>query len=177
MRLFPKLIAFITLLLGACHSNGKLQPIPADKTTLLIAAREIIQNSGKCAFITLDKNGHPQARTMDAFEPDADFTIWMATNPKSRKVDQIKSDPRVTIYYSDKNENGYVSIYGMAEIINDQQEKDKRWKDEWRDFYANRTDGYLLIKITPIRLEVINYSRDINGNSETWQPATVYFTE
>jgi general stress protein 26 len=92
-------------------------------------------------------------------------------------VSQIRNNPNVTLYYTDKNENGYVSIYGTAELVNDQQEKDNRWKEEWKDFYPNRTDGYLLIKVVPTRLEVINYSRGINGNPETWQPAVVYFND
>lgn len=113
---------------------------------------------------------------MDAFEPEENFTVWLATNPNSRKVDQIKSNPHVTLYYSDKNENGYVSIYGMAELINDQTEKDNRWKEEWKNFYPDRQKNYLLIKVTPTRLEVINYNKGINGDSVTWQPAVVNFT-
>jgi len=163
-------------LLGGCQSHEKSQPDSHDRATLLTAARGVIQNSGKCAFITLDKNGHPQVRTMDAFEPEENFTVWLATNPNSRKVDQIKSDPHVTLYYSDKNENGYVSIYGMAELINDQTEKDNRWKEEWKNFYPDRQKNYLLIKVTPTRLEVINYNKGINGDSVTWQPAVVNFT-
>lgn len=92
-------------------------------------------------------------------------------------MSQLKNNPNVTLYYADKNDNGYVSIYGTAELVNDQQEKNKRWKAEWKDFYPNQTDAYLLIKVIPTRLEVINYSLGINGNMDTWQPAQVYFNE
>ncbi|MBP9927235.1 MAG: pyridoxamine 5'-phosphate oxidase family protein [Cyclobacteriaceae bacterium] len=176
MRLFFTVCLWISFLLGGCQSHEKPQTDSKDRAVILTAAREVIQNSGKCAFITLDKKGHPQVRTMDAFEPEADFTVWMATNPNSRKVDQIKSNPHVTLYYSDKNENGYVSIYGMAELVNDQTEKDNRWKEEWKNFYPDRQENYLLIKVTPTRLEVINYNKGINGDSVTWQPAVINFT-
>jgi len=176
MRLFFTVCLWISFLLGGCQSHEKPQTDSKDRAVILTAAREVIQNSGKCAFITLDKKGHPQVRTMDAFEPEADFTVWMATNPNSRKVDQIKSNPHVTLYYSDKNENGYVSIYGMAELVNDQTEKDNRWKEEWKNFYPDRQENYLLIKVTPTRLEVINYNKGIHGDSVTWQPAVINFT-
>ncbi len=114
---------------------------------------------------------------MDPFFPEKDFTVWLATHPNTRKVSQIKNNPNVTLYYFDKNDNGYVTIHGKAELVYDQKEKDKRWKNEWKNFYANRTDGYLLIKVTPDYLELINYNRGISGDSKTWQPAMVRFRD
>lgn len=177
MKLLNLALFCLLILSTRCQPNSESQSVNNDRAQILDAAREIIQASGKCALITLDEKGLPQVRTMDPFEPESDFTIWLATNPKSRKVGQLKNNPNVTLYYADKNDNGYVSIYGTAELVNDQQEKDKRWKGEWEDFYSNRTDGYLLIKVIPTRLEVINYSRGINGSPDTWQPAQVYFNE
>lgn len=152
---------------------------PGDTTRqfLLKAAREIIESAGNVALITQDAKGTPQIRTMDPFSPEKDFTVWLATNPSSRKVTQIKNNPLVTLYYSDKNDQGYVVIHGTAELVDDQREKDLRWKNEWKDFYTDRTDDYLLIKISPLYLEVINYSRGLSGDPKTWQPAMVRFRE
>jgi general stress protein 26 len=131
--------------------------------------------SGNCALITLDNKGIPQVRTMDPFEPELDFTVWLATNPNSRKAQQIKRNPKATLYYVDNDENGYVALHGTAVLVDDQKEKDKRWKEEWKAFYANRTDQYLLIKVIPDYLEVINYKRGISGDPKTWQPVRVDF--
>lgn len=175
--MFNHLFFLVLIFLIGCKQNSQTKTEKFSKEQTTLAAMEIIKGSGKCALITLDGKGLPQVRTMDPFEPENDFTVWLATNPKSRKVGQLKNNPNVTLYYADKNDNGYVSIYGTAELVNDQQEKDKRWKEEWKDFYQNRTDGYLLIKVIPTRLEVINYSRGINGNPDTWQPAQIYFND
>ncbi len=171
------LLYFLVLLSVGCKPESKSQPETGNREQILLATKEIIEASGTCALITLDENNLPQVRTMDPFLPESDYTIWLATNPTSRKASQIRNNPNVTLYYTDKNDNGYVSIYGIAELVNDQQEKDKRWKEEWKDFYPNRTDSYLLIKVVPTHLEVINYSRGINGNPKTWQPAVVYFNQ
>jgi general stress protein 26 len=146
-----------------------------DRAKILQAANEIMLSVGMCALITLDEQGIPQVRTMDPFAPEKDFTVWLATNPKSRKVDQIKNNPNVTLYYADKNNQGYVTLHGTAELVNNQQEKDKRWKEEWKDFYGNRTDQYLLIKVTPQYLEVIHYSQGLAGDPATWQPVRITF--
>ena len=142
---------------------------------LLHAARDIMESAATCALITLDSTGLPSVRVMDLFIPESDFTIWLGTNPKSRKVNQIKNNPKVTLYYLDKNSSGYVVIHGNAHLINDQSEKDKRWKTEWDAFYSNRTDDYQLIKISPIRIEVISYTHDIIGDPITWEVPAVIF--
>jgi len=142
---------------------------------LMNAAREIMASAGTCALITLDQQGRSRVRVMDPFLPESDFTVWFGTNPKSRKVDQIKKDPRVTLYYFDKSASGYVMIHGIAQIVNDPMEKEKRWKAEWEAFYPNKPDGYLLIKVSPEWMEVISYAHGIVGDPLTWEPPVVLF--
>jgi len=56
----------------------------------------------------------------------------------------------------DPNSMGYATLLGRAALVSDPAEKAKRWKDDWAKLYKdrNRGDDYLLIKVTPIRLEV-----------------------
>ena len=143
--------------------------------TLIKAAKEIMTSTGTCALITQDKQGVSNVRTMDPFPPEKDFTIWFGTNPKSRKVKQIKNNNKVTLYYRDKDESGYVTIYGKAELINDQKLKNKFWKDTWKSFYPNKKESYLLLKVTPIRIEIVSPPRNIIGSAETWEPPTLLF--
>ena len=142
---------------------------------LLNAARDIMESAGTCALVTLDANGLPSVRVMDPFLPESDFTVWFGTNPKSRKVNHIKNNPKVTLYYLDKNSSGYAVIQGTAVLINDQSEKDKRWKTEWDAFYPNKSEDYQLIKVSPVRLEVISYTHNIIGDPNTWEVPFVTF--
>ncbi len=167
-----KSILTLLLVLGA---SPLLYSQDTAQQKILKVAREMMNNSGTCALVTLDENGNPRVRTMDPFLPEADFTVWLATNPKSRKVKELTKNSSVALHYTDQNENGYVTLYGKAFLVNDQTEKDKRWKTEWINFYGNRTTEYLLIKVIPQRLEVINYKHGIPGDSITWKPAVVIF--
>lgn len=171
MRFAGFLVMTLLGLTQLCWGQSK----DSTRYVYLNAAREIMLASGKCALITLDKKGIPQVRTMDPFEPEGDFTVWLATNPKSRKVLQIKRKATVTLYYADKADGGYVAFHGTAMLVDDQTEKDKRWKEAWSAFYTNRSDQYVLIKVTPRYLEVINYKWGISGDSKTWQPVRVDF--
>ena len=142
---------------------------------LIAAAKEIMNSEGSCALISIDDEGIPRVRAMDPFAPEEDLTVWFGTNSRSRKVDQIKKDPRVTLYYLDKDASGYVIIQGVARLVNDPKEKDKRWKVEWEDFYSDKTKDYLLIEVTPIWMEVLSPPRGISSDPVTWQPPIVNF--
>ena len=53
-------------------------------------AQLIINESKTCVFTTIDKVGSPSSRIMDPFVPKNDFIVYLVTNPKSRKVTEIK---------------------------------------------------------------------------------------
>jgi general stress protein 26 len=128
-----------------------------------------------CSLITLDNSGQPRARVMDAFAPDENLVVWLATSRKSRKVEQIGNDPRVTLYYFDSNTMSYVTLLGTAELVDDPLEKAQRWKDGWEAFYPGEREDYLLIRVVPRQLEVISFAHGIAGDPETWTPLSVEF--
>lgn len=142
---------------------------------LIAAAKEIMNSEGSCALITIDDEGVPRVRAMDPFAPEEDLTVWFGTNSRSRKVEQIKKDPRVSLYYLDKDASGYVIVQGVARLVNDPKEKEKRWKAEWEAFYPDKTKDYLLIEVTPIWMEVLSPPRGISADPVTWQPPVVNF--
>ncbi len=147
-----------------------------DREQMISAAREIMKAAHICALITLDENGQPQARAMDPFAPEDDMVVWLGTNPKTRKVRHIRNDPRVTLFYFDPEGGSYVSLVGTARLVNDKNEKARRWKEEWNSFYTNREDNYLLIAVTPERLELVSIAHGIDGDSETWTTPSLTFT-
>jgi general stress protein 26 len=64
---------------------------------------------------------------------------------------------------------------GTAELVRDSLAIKEQWKPEWDQFYKNRNTDCVLIKVKPVRVEVINYKAGITGDSVTWQPAVVTF--
>jgi general stress protein 26 len=164
----------VLAMLGTAAPGSSAQE-PSSRDTLLAAAREIVEAARYCGFITFDGSGNARIRTMDPFRPDDDWSIWMGTNRASRKVRDIEGDPRVTLYYFSSDRAGYVAVYGTARLVDDPVLKASRWKEEWEAFYPDRQGQYLLIEVTPDRLEVIDYSRAIGGDPESWEPPSVDF--
>ena len=103
------------------------------------------------------------------------MTIWFATNPRSRKVQEIQTDARVTLLYFDATTKSYVALKGKATLVRDAVEKAKRWKDDWNGMYKdrNRGDDYLLVKVVPDTLEVTSVALQMNNDPATWKPVTL----
>ena len=171
-------LALIVFSGASILSSGQAQerrPQPPGRARMITVAREIMAAARYCALITLDSAGNAHARTLDPFPPDEHMVVWLGTNPRSRKVAEIRRNRRVTLYYFDRDGQSYVTIYGTARLVNDRGEKAKRWKDEWKTFYTDRARDYLLIAVTPEKLEVVSNSNGIVGDAKTWTPPSIRF--
>lgn len=140
---------------------------------LIETANEIIESSYYCTLVTIDKEGQPKVRVMEPFKPDDSYEIWLATNPKSRKVQEIKINSKSTVNYFDKTELSYVSLMGNAFIVNDETIKSQKWKEGWEQHYKNKKEDYLLIRFVPESLELVSYTKGYTGDKITWAPDQV----
>lgn len=162
--------------LTAPSAAGQARPSPAStREQVVSAARTIIGKARYATFVTLDASGHPQARIVDPFEPEGDLAIWVATNPRSRKVGQVAASSKATLLYFDAASQSYVTVIGNATLVRDAAEKAKRWKEEWAAFYKDRNKGddYVLIRVTPTRLEVVSEALGMRNDPETWRPVVL----
>jgi general stress protein 26 len=155
---------------GAAQEKPKAPPEPAK---VLAAAREIMEAQQYCALITIGENGLPEVRTMNPFTPDKDMVVWMATNTRSRKVEQIKKDPRVTLYYADHTKGtGYVALSGKAVLVDDMKEVLARKRAYWDSAFPG-LKNIVLVKVIPERIDVINYKAGMTGDPVTWRSPSI----
>jgi general stress protein 26 len=174
---FCKLRSFIVFLMFwvavpiSFAQDSKGPKIKSD--SLITAAREIIGLQKYCALVTIDSSGRPSVRTMNPFPPEDDMTIWIATNSRSRKANDIRHNPAVCVYYADHSRaTGYVSVRGKAYLVDDMKEKLKRKRDYWTQAFPD-WKFLVLIKVVPEKIEVINYRRGIIGDRDTWKVPTI----
>jgi general stress protein 26 len=172
-----RLAAAVVLALVPLSSLAQEQPkAPAlDRAALIAAAREVMGAQKYCALVTLAEDGRPDVRTMNPFPPEEDMSVWMATNTRSRKIAQIRRDPRVTLYYANhENAIGYVAVSGRAELTEDEAEIRRRKRDYWDQAFPG-LKNLVLIRVVPERIDVLNYKAGANGNPETWRTPTIEF--
>ncbi|HSR16047.1 MAG TPA: pyridoxamine 5'-phosphate oxidase family protein [Gemmatimonadales bacterium] len=146
------------------------------RDSLLAVARRLMVDARYAALVSVDSTGAPQARTVEPFPPEPDFTVWIGTNPRTRKVGEIRRDARVALYYYDPGAMGYVTVRGRAELVNDPALKRQWWNPGWEGFYPDREKDYLLVRVIPERLEIVSPADGIIGDAVTWRPPAVRLT-
>jgi general stress protein 26 len=150
-------------------------PAQLSRAELIAAAREIMAGQQYCALITQNEQGLSQARTVNPFPPEDDMTVWIATSTLTRKVQQMRRDPRVTLYYANHAQaTGYVAITGKAVLVDDRAEMIKRKRAYWDTAFPG-FKNLVLIKVIPEHLDVLNYSRGAQGDPVTWHAPSVEF--
>ena len=176
-----RVAAFLALLLPLSpllHAQEKPRaatPAPSRESVLRIA-REIMTGARFCTMVTIGELGQPQARVMDPLEPDSKLTVYVATNPLSRKVGEIGKDPRVTLLYFDPARSAYVTLIGRAAEVPNPEKAAHRKKD-WDAFFpADKPDAYTLYRIVPSRVEVVSAKDGLSGDPATWRPEIVDLT-
>ena len=112
---------------------------------------------------------------MAPFTIEKDMKIWFGTFASSRKVKQILGNPSVAVFYYDANSQSYVTINGIARLVNDKDNKDKYWVEGWKVFYPDKVKDYILIEVTPDKLEVCSFRYKLFWD-ESGVPLSVDFT-
>ncbi|MHA2009066.1 MAG: pyridoxamine 5'-phosphate oxidase family protein [Promethearchaeota archaeon] len=126
---------------------------------------ELMETSKAAVLTTIDSEGSPITRAMfnlrnkEQFpefseffkEQENEFIIYISTNTSSSKVDHIKKNPKINVYYHDPEEFKGVMFGGEVDIINDIDKKSKIWLDWWDRYYPEglKDPDYTLLKLNP----------------------------
>lgn len=129
----------------------------------LTITEDIVRAAKYSSLITLGANGYVHARVMQHFAPEADLTLWFGASPNSRKAEDIRRDNRVTAIFREDSSPAYAVLAGHAEIVTDLDLRRSHWFPEWDAFFPGGPEGddYALIKMTPTRIELLNFARDV----------------
>jgi general stress protein 26 len=175
MRPTSVLALHLVLVAPAASVAQVSPPAPPSRAQVVAATRAVMQAARYATFVTIGRDDAPQARVVDPFAPEADLTVWIGTNPRTRKVADISRDPRVTLLFFNAADEEYVTMHGSAMLVTDAAEKSRHWKPEWGDYYKDgpRGDDYALIRVRPTRLEVVSPRHGVLNDPTTWKPVIV----
>jgi general stress protein 26 len=147
----------------------------ADPDRILTAARDIVSAVPWASLATVDAEGWPRVRVMDAAPPDEDFVVRLATNPRSAKVRQIGESPGVALHWVNPAGPSYVTLLGEARLLDSAIAITRFWQESWDPFYPNAPNDVVLIEVRPVRLEVVSVPHGLEGDTVTWAADAVAF--
>jgi general stress protein 26 len=169
------LVLLLSLAMGhPLAAQAKPAKAPS-RSQVMAAARAIMLEARYCTFITIGPNGQPQARVVDAAASDSGFVVWIGTNRVTRKVADIRKDPRVTLMFFNAAGQEYVTVIGKAVVDDDMANKKAHWKPTWGTMVKDEYRGadFTLIRVQPSKLEVSSVKRGIFNDPINWRPAIV----
>ena len=75
--------------------------------------------------------------------------LWFFTQNDSRKVDELRRDPRMLLDYADPDASNYVSLVGRAEVRTDKAKAKKLWEEPLRTWFPDgpEDDHIALIRV------------------------------
>jgi general stress protein 26 len=131
-------------------------PPPAEQqqiARLLAAARETIAAVRYCWIATRAENAGANARAVLSLAgaPGSDqWTRRFLTHRGSRKVAEIRREPRVTLAYQADTGDAYVALAGLAQVVEDRTEM----RDLWQANVAKAIDDAVEANMIVVRIDV-----------------------
>ena len=126
---------------------------------------ELMESSKAAYLTTIDSEGYPITRAMfnlrnkEQFpelseffsEQDNEFVIYISTNTSSSKIDHIRKNPKISVYFCEPEDFKGIMFGGEAETIDDIEIKQKLWLDWWTKYYTKGLEDpdYTLLKLNP----------------------------
>lgn len=121
---------------------------------------EIVEESEIVLLIT-DAAGYPRMRPMQVVAYDEDGNVWFATSKSSRKVAEIRRNPRATVCFLNLEGGAHAQLFGEVEIVEDPDLKKELWDEEWDEYWEGPEDpDYALLAFRGTRAEYFLLDED-----------------
>ncbi len=112
--------------------------------------KELVDHESTCIFTTCLSELPLTARPMHVQEVCDEGNFWFLSSSESDKNKEIEKDPRVQIFISNTSNYEFLSVYGKASVLRDQEKIDKYWSNIDKAWFKGKDDPRItLIKVSP----------------------------
>ena len=105
--------------------------------------KEDLARAKVISLTTFDENGEARSRPMTNFNDDPYETMWFPTFEYTRKVKDIRGNPKVLLSFPSLSEGEMYEIEGRAEFA-PRKEVNERWEWWFLYWYPTRYDMAIL---------------------------------
>ena len=145
-----------------------------DADELVGTALELLRGN-PYGFLTTVAGGVPHTRLVQHLAVDDDATVWVGTSPRSRKAAEVAAGGQVSYAVEDRAAFAYVTAVGTAAVVRDEEERAARWQDGLEAFFPGgpRGDDFVLLRLSPARLELMSFAHRIHPDPYGLVPAVL----
>jgi len=121
-----------------------------DKKTAIAESLALINRCSIAFLATNADDGHPHIKAMIKSENEGLRRVWISTNTSSRRVAQLRKDPRASVYFVDMDKWMGLMLVGEAELLQDAASRRRLWHPGDEKYYplgVNDPD-YMVLRFT-----------------------------
>ena len=124
-----------------------------EKETAIEQALALADRSGIVMLGTNGDDGTPNIKAMLKMENEGLKTVWMSTNTSSRRVSELRRDPRACLYFVDMETWMGVMLVGEIELLQDPASRRRLWREGCERYYPLGVDDpdYTVLRFTARR--------------------------
>ncbi len=82
-------------------------------------------------------DGYPDVRAMIKNKNEGPKTIWFTTNTSSRKIEQLKENPKACVYFVDSDKWMGLRLVGIVDILQDPESRQRLWREGFERYYPS----------------------------------------
>lgn len=106
-----------------------------DKETAIEQALALADRSGIVMLGTNGNEGTPNIKAMLKMENEGLKTVWLSTNTSSRRVGELRRDPRACLYFVDMETWEGVMLVGEMELLQNAESRQRLWREGCERYY------------------------------------------
>lgn len=116
---------------------------------------ELIKGIEFAMLTTQDPDGNLHSRPMGTQKIDFDGTFWFFTGRESAKIHAIENDAHVNLAYSHPSRNTYVSIAGVASLVEDRAKAEELWTPAMKAWFPEGLEdpNLALLRVDPLNAQ------------------------
>jgi len=106
---------------------------------------QILEKNPFVSLVTFGSDDWPDVRVLLVVAKDDVDAIWFATETESRKIAQLRANPKAAIYGFDMEAMSEFRLYGHVELLSDSASRRKIWREDFLQHFPDGVDSPTMI--------------------------------
>ena len=96
---------------------------------------KLVEEIEVAMFTTRRADGQLVSRPMANQVPSEGADFWFVTNTDTHKLDELENDPHVNLAYYNTKSREYVSVSGIARVVEDRSKIRELYRPDWKAWF------------------------------------------
>lgn len=106
-----------------------------ENESVIRQSEQLVEQSKIVMVGTNGENGYPNIKAMMRLKHEGLKKFWLSTNTSAKRVELLKKNNKVCLYFVDENNFAGLMLTGTIEILQDRASREMLWNDGCEIYY------------------------------------------